>query len=117
MNEFPDEPGQVRLPGPLEPVAPCAEGGALVLRRSIRITNSRGLHARAAAKLVSLAERYSACVNVVRAGQSVPACSIMGLMMLGAGKGAEITIEAEGWDAKEALDALAGLVEAGFHED
>ncbi|MFX9458036.1 HPr family phosphocarrier protein [Acinetobacter baumannii] len=41
----------------------------------------------------------------------------MGLMMLGAGKGSQITIEAEGWDAREALDAVAGLVEAGFHED
>ena len=93
-------------------------GGAdLTLRRTLTITNTRGLHARAAAKLVTLAERYSACLNVVRDGQRVPACSIMGLMMLGAGKGSQVTIEAEGWDAKEALDAVAGLVEAGFHED
>jgi phosphocarrier protein len=94
----------------------CDPSG-LVLRRSVVIPNSRGLHARAAAKLVTMAERYSACVNVLRNGESVPACSIMGLMMLGAGQGAEITIEAEGWDAKEALEAVAGLVEAGFHED
>lgn len=92
-------------------------GSDLTLRRTLKITNSRGLHARAAAKLVTLAERYSACMNVVRDGQRVPACSIMGLMMLGAGKGSQITIEAEGWDAKEALDAVVGLVEAGFHED
>ncbi len=90
---------------------------ALVLRRTVVVPNSRGLHARAAAKLVTLAERFSAQTTVTRHGQSVPACSIMGLMMLGAGKGAEILIEAEGWDAREALDALAGLVEAGFHED
>ena len=89
----------------------------MVLRRSVVIPNSRGLHARAAAKLVSMAERYSACVNVVRNGETVPACSIMGLMMLGAGQGAEVRIEAEGWHAKEALEAVAGLVEAGFHED
>jgi phosphocarrier protein len=96
----------------------CEPGpSGLVLRRSVVIPNSRGLHARAAAKLVTMAERYSACVNVLRNGESVPACSIMGLMMLGAGQGAEVTIEAEGWDAKEALDAVAGLVEAGFHED
>ena len=75
------------------------------------------LHARAAAKLVALAERYSACMNVSRGGQSVPACSIMGLMMLGAGHGSEITVDAEGFDAREALDAVAGLIEAGFHED
>ena len=95
-----------------------AEGGAdLVLRKTVTIRNTRGLHARAAAKLVTLAEQYSACLNVVRDGQRVPACSIMGLMMLGAGTGSQITIEAEGWDAREALDAVAGLVEAGFHED
>ncbi len=93
------------------------DGSGLVLRQTVRIRNSRGLHARAAAKLVTLAERYSACLSVLRDGQKVPACSIMGLMMLGAGKGSEITIEAEGWDAKEALEAVAGLVEAGFHED
>jgi len=96
----------------------CDPGpSGLALRRSVVIPNSRGLHARAAAKLVTLAEGFSACVNVLRNGESVPACSIMGLMMLGAGQGAEITIEAEGWDAKEALEAVAGLVEAGFHED
>ncbi len=87
------------------------------MKRVLRIRNSRGLHARAAAKLVTVAERFSACVNVSRAGQSVPACSIMGLMMLGAGQGAEVEVEAEGWDAKEALEAIAGLIEAGFHED
>jgi phosphocarrier protein len=94
-----------------------AAASDLTLRRTIAITNARGLHARAAAKLVTLAEQYSACLNVVRDGQRVPACSIMGLMMLGAGKGSQITIEADGWDAKEALEAVAGLVEAGFHED
>ncbi|WP_424811816.1 HPr family phosphocarrier protein [Roseococcus sp. YIM B11640] len=96
----------------------CGCGGdGLVLKRTLTIVNSRGLHARAAAKLVALAERYSACLTLSRAGQTVPACSIMGLMMLGAGKGSEVTLEAEGWDAREALDAVAGLIEAGFHED
>ena len=89
----------------------------LALRRTLRIVNSRGLHARAAAKLVALTERFSACVSISRDGQTVPACSIMGLMMLGAGKGSEVILEAEGWDAKEAFDAVAGLIEAGFHED
>lgn len=94
-----------------------ADAAGMVLRRHVTIRNSRGLHARAAAKLVALAEQYSACVNVLRDGQSVPAQSIMGLMMLGAGPGSQVTIEAEGWDAKEALEAITGLVEAGFHED
>lgn len=92
-------------------------GGDMVLRRTVPIRNSRGLHARAAAKLVTLAERFSACLHVTRDGQRVPACSIMGLMMLGAGQGSTVEIDAEGWDAREALDAVAGLVEAGFHED
>ena len=94
----------------------CGEG-EMVLRRTLTIRNSRGLHARAAAKLVTLAERFSACLQVSREGQKVPACSIMGLMMLGAGQGSTVEIEAEGWDAKEALEAVAGLVEAGFHEE
>ncbi len=120
MNEWPDEPG-ARVAADAAPAAgPCGcdpGDSGMVLRRNVVIPNSRGLHARAAAKLVSMAERFSACVSVVRNGETVPACSIMGLMMLGAGQGAEIMIEAEGWDAKEALEAVAGLVEAGFHED
>lgn len=118
MNEWPDEAGAARVSGSVqvEP-APAAPAGSLALRRAVRITNSRGLHARAAAKLVALAERFGAALTVSKGGESVPACSIMGLMMLGAGKGSEIVIEAEGWDAREALDAVAGLVEAGFHED
>jgi phosphocarrier protein HPr len=89
---------------------------ASVLRRTLLIVNKRGLHARAAAKFVTLAERFGASVDVEKDGQSVSARSIMGLMMLGAGKGASITLRAEGWDAKEALEALSALVEAGFHE-
>ena len=103
--------------GPQPSAAQPSTEGDLVLRRSLRIKNSRGLHARAAAKLVTLAERFAASLHVVRDGQKVPACSIMGLMMLGAGQGSTIEIEAEGWDAKEALEAVAGLIEAGFHED
>jgi phosphocarrier protein len=129
MNEWPDEGGEAKAssqaPVSLSGLAPvtdpgpcgCDPSGGMVMRRVLKITNSRGLHARAAAKLVGVAERFSACINVSRHGQTVPACSIMGLMMLGAGQGSEITLEAEGWDAKEALEAVAGLIEAGFHED
>lgn len=90
--------------------------GAPVLSRIVMICNKRGLHARAAAKFVTMAERFGASVDVVGGGQTVPARSIMGLMMLGAGRGSTIELRAEGWDAKEALDALAALVEAGFDE-
>ncbi len=89
---------------------------ATLLTRTVTVVNMRGLHARAAAKFVTMAERYGASVEVVRDGQSVSARSIMGLMMLGAGQGAQIELQADGWDAKEALEALAGLVEAGFNE-
>ncbi len=93
-----------------------ADQQATVVSRRVVIPNQRGLHARAAAKFVTLAERFDASVEVIRDGQSVPARSIMGLMMLGAGCGATIELRAEGWGAKEALDALTALVEAGFAE-
>ncbi len=87
-----------------------------MLVRSLRIVNQRGLHARAAAKFVALAERFGANVDVIKDGQSVSARSIMGLMLLGAGPGSEIELRAEGWDAREALEALSALVEFGFGE-
>ena len=82
----------------------------------IGIVNRRGLHARAAAKLVTLAERFSATVEIAKDGQAVSARSIMGLMMLGAGPGSTVLLTADGFDAKEALDAIVALIEAGFHE-
>jgi phosphocarrier protein len=90
--------------------------GVPSVTRSVVVCNRRGLHARAAAKFVTMAERFGASVDVVKDGQSVPARSIMGLMMLGAGQGSTVELRAEGWDAKEALDALTALIESGFHE-
>ncbi len=104
MNDGPDGPG------------PATEPSATQLSRVVTIVNRRGLHARAAAKFVTMAERFGASVDVLRDGQTVSARSIMGLMMLGAGLGSTIQLQAEGWDAKEALEALCGLVEAGFNE-
>ncbi len=72
------------------------------------ICNRRGLHARAAAKFVTTAERFAAESRWRRIGQSVSAQSIMGLMMLGAGKGRPIELRATGGDAAEALAALDG---------
>jgi len=89
---------------------------ASVLVRQVTVRNRRGLHARAAAKFVTLAERFSAAVEVVKDGQAVSARSIMGLMMLGAGPGSVIELHADGMDAREAMDGLVALVEAGFHE-
>jgi len=104
--------------GEPDPLAPQPSSGAAppVLTRAVTIGNKRGLHARAAAKLATLAEQFNASVEVQRDGQIVSARSIMGLMMLGAGLGATIELRAQGWDAREALDALAGLVESGFNE-
>ena len=120
MNEWPSEAGEDRLPRDPDdpfPLLHPAAGSGPVLTPPICIRNKRGLHARAAAKFVKLAEQFSACVTVRRNGNAVSARSIMGLMMLGAGPGWDVVLEGEGWDAREALEALAGLVEAGFHED
>lgn len=90
-----------------------------VLDRTVVVCNRRGLHARAAARFVAMAERYAASVEVARAespDESVSARSIMGLMMLGVGQGSGLSLRAQGWDAKEALEALATLVESGFDE-
>ena len=116
----PPSPAQSEAVRPESVIQTAAAAGPAIgeptLTRVVTISNKRGLHARAAAKFVTLAERFGACVEVCRDGQSVSARSIMGLMMLGAGQGSTIQLRAEGWDAKEAIEALAELVEAGFHE-
>jgi len=88
-----------------------------VAARTVEIVNRRGLHARASAKFVKLASGFDAEVRVSKDGQTVDARSIMGLMMLAAGPGCSVEIEAEGPDAEPALDALAALVAARFDED
>ena len=85
--------------------------------RTVEIVNKRGLHARASAKFVKLASGFEAEVRVSKDGQTVDARSIMGLMMLAAGPGCCIDIEAEGAQAFEAVDALAALVSDRFDED
>lgn len=86
-------------------------------RVEVEIRNRKGLHARASAKFVKCAETFQATVRVMRDGQTVGGSSIMGLMMLAAGPGTRIVIEAEGPEAPEAIEALQALVEAGFGED
>ncbi|MFO7955146.1 HPr family phosphocarrier protein [Thioalkalivibrio sp.] len=86
-------------------------------QRVVPIVNRLGMHARAAAKFVSLASQYAADVTVSRNRQEVNGKSIMGVMMLAAAQGSEITIEAEGEDASEALDALTELVADRFGEE
>ena len=85
--------------------------------REVRIANRRGLHARASAKFVSLASQLDAAVEVEKDGNRVCGTSIMGLMMLGAAMGDEITIRASGDGAAEAVARLCELVEGKFGED
>jgi len=92
-------------------------GVGTLLVRQVMIRNQRGLHARAAARFVKLAEQFDAEVTVVRDGQAVSGRSIMGLMMLAAGPGAPVELRAEGPDARAALEALARLIESKFDED
>jgi phosphocarrier protein HPr len=87
------------------------------LVRELEIVNERGLHARASAKFVKCAEGFDANITVSRDGHSVPATSIMGLMMLAAAMGTSISVEASGPEADAAIEALAALVESRFDED
>jgi phosphocarrier protein HPr len=85
--------------------------------RTVRITNRRGLHARASAKFVTLASTQPAQIEVEKDGSSVAGTSIMGLMMLGAAMGDSVTIKASGEKAEEALNVLTELVEGKFGEE
>jgi phosphocarrier protein len=87
------------------------------ISRTVRITNKRGLHARASAKFVTLASGQTAAVEVEKDGSKVAGTSIMGLMMLGAAKGDHVTISAEGEGAAETLAVLIELVENKFGEE
>jgi phosphocarrier protein len=82
-----------------------------------KITNKKGLHARASAKVVEAAARFQSQITITYDGQTVDARSIMGLMMLAANLGKEIRIDVEGPDAEEALHAILALVEAKFGEE
>lgn len=88
-------------------------------RRTVTITNSRGLHARASAKFVTYVSKLPGdlSVKVGKDGTEVTGTSIMGLMMLGAAKGDSVDIIVAGQNAETALDKLTGLIVDGFGED
>ena len=86
-------------------------------KRSITISNKLGLHARASAKLTAAAAKFQSGVWISRNGRRVNAKSIMGVMMLAAGMGSSILIEAEGADADAALKALLDLIAGKFGEE
>jgi phosphocarrier protein len=87
------------------------------IRRVLEIVNKKGLHARASAKFVQTVEKFDAQVTVTRGSETVGGTSIMGLMMLSAATGTEITVEAKGKQAGEAMDAIVELVTGGFGEE
>ena len=86
-------------------------------QRDVEITNKLGLHARPSAKLTQLASSFKSDVFMARNGRRINAKSIMGVMMLAAAKGSTVTLETNGEDEQEAIDALAGLITSGFGED
>lgn len=83
----------------------------------IRIINKLGLHARAAAKLVKLSSGFQSSIEMDKAGQKVNCKSIMGVMMLAASCGTDVTLYIEGSDQQEALEALRSLINNRFEED
>ncbi len=85
-------------------------------QQEVEVVNKLGLHARASAKLTQLAAKYQCDVSLARNGRKVNAKSIMGVMMLAAGKGSRITLETEGADEDEAMDALIALIGDCFGE-
>ena len=87
-----------------------------MIQREIEIVNKLGLHARASAKLTQLAAKYKSDVWMTRNTKRVNAKSIMGVMMLAAGKGSKVMLEVDGPDEQECFDALAELVENKFGE-
>ena len=85
--------------------------------RTVTVTNQLGLHARAAARFVHLATRFTARIHVGRDDKIMDGKSIMGILLLAAARGTAITISADGLDEADALAALCGLVESGFGEE
>jgi phosphocarrier protein HPr len=85
--------------------------------QAVTVVNRLGMHARAAAKFVHLATRYQSKVRVARDRREMDGKSIMGILLLAAGRGSTITISAEGTDEAAAVAALVALVQSGFGED
>jgi phosphocarrier protein len=87
------------------------------MSQEVIIRNRLGLHARAAAKFVHTATRYSAQIKVTRDGKTMDGKSIMGILLLAAGAGTRVVISADGTDESDAIDALCRLVNGGFGEE
>jgi phosphocarrier protein len=88
-----------------------------MISRDFIISNKLGLHARPSAQLTQTATRFASDIHISRNGRRVNAKSIMGVMMLAAGQGSTVTVDAEGEDAEAALAAIGELIEAKFGEE
>ncbi len=90
-----------------------------MIRQPVLVSNKLGLHARAAAKLVRLASRFSSEIHLSRedANQQIDSKSILGVLMLAASKGTRLVISIEGQDEAEAIEAIRGLFEEKFGEE
>jgi phosphocarrier protein HPr len=88
-----------------------------MVSRTVTVCNQLGMHARASARFVHTASAFQSRVRVGRGARVMDGKSIMGVLLLAAGKGSEITISAEGEDEASALEALCQLVESGFGEE
>jgi len=88
-----------------------------MINREIKIVNKLGLHARAAAKFVTMASQYNSDVKLVLNGQRVNGKSIMGVMMLAASQGTELTLITDGEDESSAMEALNELIGNRFGEE
>ncbi len=87
-----------------------------MIQREVEIRNKLGLHARAAAKLVHMAARYKADIKIRKGDEEVDGKSILGILLLAAGRGSTVTLKADGEDERDALDAVEKLIEAKFDE-
>ena len=87
-----------------------------MISRDIEIKNKLGLHARAAAKLVHTAARYRSDIKIKKGDEEVDGKSILGILLLAAGRGSTITVRADGTDERDALDAVEKLIDAKFDE-
>ena len=93
------------------------EGSSGRVEKELVIQNRNGLHARPAAMFVKISNRFRSDVWVEKDGEQVDGKSIMGLMMLAAGKGSKLKVIAEGEDAAKLVQEIESLIQAGFHEE
>ena len=87
-----------------------------MVSRQVTVVNALGLHARAAARFVKVASRFRSQIRVTRGQHTMDGKSILGLLLLAAARGSELTIAADGPDEADAVEALGALVERGFEE-